>query len=118
MGAGSKLFGAVVAVAVFLAVIGLLLLLIDNAPKRGRERIQAFLFMLPALIMLAIGLVVPVVRTTILSLSNDAGDRKSTRLNSSHGSISYAVFCLKKKNNIDFVSGIVAIIVMSLNCLM
>src|SRR2546422_7793764 len=27
----------------------------------------------------------------------DAGDRKSTRLNSSHGSISYAVFCLKKK---------------------
>src|SRR5207245_9920560 len=28
-------------------------------------------------------------------------DRKSTRLNSSHGSISYAVFCLKKKNNRD-----------------
>src|SRR3989337_3266254 len=27
------------------------------------------------------------------------GDRKSTRLNSSHGSISYAVFCLKQKNN-------------------
>src|SRR5438309_5540454 len=26
-----------------------------------------------------------------------AGDRKSTRLNSSHSSISYAVFCLKKK---------------------
>src|SRR2546426_3432093 len=28
----------------------------------------------------------------------DAGDRKSTRLNSSHLVISYAVFCLKKKN--------------------
>src|SRR6266852_4462946 len=28
-----------------------------------------------------------------------SGDRKSTRLNSSHGSISYAVFCLKKKTN-------------------
>src|SRR5690348_18120626 len=27
------------------------------------------------------------------------GDRKSTRLNSSHPSISYAVFCLKKKKN-------------------
>src|SRR5690348_17389937 len=27
----------------------------------------------------------------------DTGDRKSTRLNSSHPSISYAVFCLKKK---------------------
>src|SRR3712207_7445619 len=28
-------------------------------------------------------------------------DRKSTRLNSSHANISYAVFCLKKKNNTD-----------------
>src|SRR3712207_7859498 len=28
------------------------------------------------------------------------GDRKSTRLNSSHANISYAVFCLKKKQNI------------------
>src|SRR5216683_5287558 len=31
------------------------------------------------------------------------GDRKSTRLNSSHDQISYAVFCLKKKKN-KFVS--------------
>src|SRR5437870_11041392 len=30
--------------------------------------------------------------------SAGAGDRKSTRLNSSHVAISYAVFCLKKKN--------------------
>src|SRR5687768_18141485 len=29
------------------------------------------------------------------------GDRKSTRLNSSHGYISYAVFCLKKKKKIQ-----------------
>src|SRR5690349_23113761 len=29
--------------------------------------------------------------------SRDIGDRKSTRLNSSHVEISYAVFCLKKK---------------------
>src|SRR2546429_4632376 len=29
-----------------------------------------------------------------------AGDRKSTRLNSSHGYISYAVFCLKKKKKL------------------
>src|SRR2546430_10362857 len=28
---------------------------------------------------------------------NEGGDRKSTRLNSSHSQISYAVFCLKKK---------------------
>src|SRR3712207_8951058 len=31
------------------------------------------------------------------SLSERGGDRKSTRLNSSHANISYAVFCLKKK---------------------
>src|SRR5689334_24477022 len=31
---------------------------------------------------------------------HDAEDRKSTRLNSSHSSISYAVFCLKKKKKI------------------
>src|SRR5690242_21725642 len=35
----------------------------------------------------------PTLQTNIL------GDRKSTRLNSSHMSISYAVFCLKKKKN-------------------
>src|SRR5207245_10051926 len=33
------------------------------------------------------------------SLSFSFLDRKSTRLNSSHGSISYAVFCLKKKKS-------------------
>src|SRR3712207_8901227 len=30
----------------------------------------------------------------------ESADRKSTRLNSSHANISYAVFCLKKKNTI------------------
>src|SRR2546422_1500534 len=33
----------------------------------------------------------------LLAGSTTAQDRKSTRLNSSHGYISYAVFCLKKK---------------------
>src|SRR3712207_7272266 len=31
-------------------------------------------------------------------------DRKSTRLNSSHANISYAVFCLKKKNKLSNIS--------------
>src|SRR2546430_6840300 len=35
-----------------------------------------------------------------LSMGDASGDRKSTRLNSSHSQISYAVFCLKKKKNI------------------
>src|SRR3712207_7126427 len=32
-----------------------------------------------------------------------ARDRKSTRLNSSHANISYAVFCLKKKKNTSYI---------------
>src|SRR5699024_11330988 len=39
----------------------------------------------------------PIYQSYIGSSANP-GDRKSTRLNSSHVSISYAVFCLKKKN--------------------
>src|SRR5437879_8511885 len=37
---------------------------------------------------------------TIVARPRDARDRKSTRLNSSHRCISYAVFCLKKKNRL------------------
>src|SRR3712207_7220111 len=37
-----------------------------------------------------------------LAVHNQFGaDRKSTRLNSSHANISYAVFCLKKKRKLD-----------------
>src|SRR3712207_7616299 len=35
---------------------------------------------------------------TIAVITHGEGDRKSTRLNSSHANISYAVFCLKKKH--------------------
>src|SRR5688572_31622488 len=35
----------------------------------------------------------------LIHISRDSGDRKSTRLNSSHSQNSYAVFCLKKKRN-------------------
>src|SRR3712207_7089515 len=37
--------------------------------------------------------------TWMNSYNTERTDRKSTRLNSSHANISYAVFCLKKKNN-------------------
>src|SRR5438876_11212151 len=38
--------------------------------------------------------------------ANYVPDRKSTRLNSSHPSISYAVFCLKKKKHYGFLQGV------------
>src|SRR5206468_13082236 len=43
------------------------------------------------------GLVAYAVSRRTHEIGNCVGDRKSTRLNSSHDQISYAVFCLKKK---------------------
>src|SRR5687768_17778442 len=39
-------------------------------------------------------------RGGLVAVAGSGPDRKSTRLNSSHGYISYAVFCLKKKNKV------------------
>src|SRR2546426_6351144 len=47
--------------------------------------------------ILATRRIVPIAETAV----GRTRDRKSTRLNSSHLVISYAVFCLKKKNNAD-----------------
>src|SRR2546429_4366590 len=44
----------------------------------------------------------PATRKRPLACSRASADRKSTRLNSSHGYISYAVFCLKKKKKTGF----------------
>src|SRR5437868_12355402 len=71
---------------------------IDPAPA-GKSRLKQ---VLSARALIAIGLGATIgsgifVLTGTVA-ANEAGDRKSTRLNSSHVSISYAVFCLKKKN--------------------
>src|SRR5256885_9710145 len=44
----------------------------------------------------------------VFVVRNSASDRKSTRLNSSHLVISYAVFCLKKNNITSDTIGLVA----------
>src|SRR3989442_4782342 len=55
------------------------------------------LSMMPAFDVLRLG---DALRSYCLGVvQNLIGDRKSTRLNSSHVRISYAVFCLKKKND-------------------
>src|SRR5437660_8027774 len=46
---------------------------------------------------MAIAIDLPMAKNGSASASSSALDRKSTRLNSSHVAISYAVFCLKKK---------------------
>src|SRR2546430_4544491 len=48
----------------------------------------------------------PATRASARSKTAGRRDRKSTRLNSSHSQISYAVFCLKKKKDADRAPGV------------
>src|SRR2546422_9986000 len=67
--------------------------------REGFGRLPAFLFGWTELTLIrasALGAIATPFAEYLLRL---LGDRKSTRLNSSHGYISYAVFCLKKKKN-------------------
>ena len=57
----------------FALVVGIVILLVDRAPKRGRERVQLAAFIGPALFMLAVGLVIPAIRTIILSFKDARG---------------------------------------------
>jgi alpha-glucoside transport system permease protein len=74
---GGKIVFALLMVLLFFGVIGAVLFLVDRAPKTGREKIQAFLFLLPALILLAIGLVGPIIRTAVSSLTSGEIDKKN-----------------------------------------
>ena len=57
-------------IAAFLFLIGIIVLLVDRAPKRGREKVQLAVFIGPALFMLAVGLVIPTIRTIMLSFKD------------------------------------------------
>src|SRR5438477_7954259 len=68
----------------------------------GMAASNTYVFMtevLPKAIKKYGGIDADALRKAALEVDLPQGDRKSTRLNSSHMSISYAVFCLKKKNN-------------------
>src|SRR5438270_9665600 len=54
----------------------------------------------PLALPLALALIVAYFFFPASASAHTVQDRKSTRLNSSHSQISYAVFCLKKKNDI------------------
>ena len=56
--------------AAFAAVVGILLFLADRAPKRGRDVLQLLIFLLPAGILLTVGLIYPAINTTVLSFFN------------------------------------------------
>jgi alpha-glucoside transport system permease protein len=70
----AKLTMLLYGVVAFLAVVGLLLLVVDRAPKRGREKIQLAAFLAPAVVLLSIGLVIPAIRTTLLSFKGSSSE--------------------------------------------
>src|SRR3712207_7926325 len=53
----------------------------------------------------------------LINQLGSAGDRKSTRLNSSHANISYAVFCLKKKRTTQPTSPALSVSTTLFSCL-
>ncbi|MDQ1287811.1 MAG: alpha-glucoside transport system permease protein [Actinomycetota bacterium] len=60
-------------VVAFFLVIGVVLLAADRAPKRGKEKWQIALFIGPTLILAAVGLIIPAVRTTLLAFKDSYG---------------------------------------------
>ena len=69
-----KLLMLMYGVIAFFAVVGILLLVVDRAPKRGREKVQLFAFLAPAILLLAVGLLIPAIRTLILSFKGPFSD--------------------------------------------
>ena len=65
-----KLLMLMYGIVAFFAVVGVLLLVVDRAPKRGREKVQLVAFLAPALVLLAVGLLIPAIRTVILSFKD------------------------------------------------
>ncbi|BDZ65247.1 carbohydrate ABC transporter permease [Agromyces mangrovi Wang et al. 2018] len=68
-----KILQVVMGLVVFAAIVGLLIFFIDKAPKKGRDYWQLAGFLLPALILVAIGLVWPAIRTTFLAFQDNSG---------------------------------------------
>lgn len=60
--------------ALFAAVIGVLLFLLGRAPRRGRNLWQILGFLAPAMILLTLGLIYPAIRTTLLSFTDRNGE--------------------------------------------
>jgi alpha-glucoside transport system permease protein len=64
-----------VAIALFLGVVLVVLLLTDRAKSRRGEKVQSYVFVLPAAIMVGVGLLYPAVKTIYQSFQDAAGQK-------------------------------------------
>jgi alpha-glucoside transport system permease protein len=71
MSLGEKLLQAVVIVALFFAVVGVILVLTSKLRSRLGEIIQSAAFLLPTLLLLSVGLLYPAISTVRLSFRNN-----------------------------------------------
>jgi alpha-glucoside transport system permease protein len=73
MSAGSKFFSNVIAILAFVAVMGVVLLLADRVRSKRGELVQTIAFVLPAAVLIGVGLLYPGIRTIYESFKNAGG---------------------------------------------
>lgn len=73
MSAGEKFVQMTVAIGLFVAVVGVVLFLADRVRSRRGERVQTVAFLLPAIVMITVGLLYPAIRTIYESFRNAGG---------------------------------------------
>src|SRR5215471_20848906 len=93
----AKLYFCFIRVVFFSAVAFFFFFLMIRRPPRSTLFPYTTLFRSPPMTMASATPAFPGVKPAHDVRPMNGGDRKSTRLNSSHVEISYAVFCLKKK---------------------
>lgn len=71
---GEKFLQVVIALAIFAAIIGIIMLLVDRAPKSFRDKATIIGFMAPAAILLIVGMVWPALQTTFLAFTDRDGE--------------------------------------------
>ncbi|MFI6507975.1 carbohydrate ABC transporter permease [Streptosporangium sp. NPDC050855] len=68
-----KIVQLLIGVAAFLVVVAVVLILVDRVPMRRRAWLHAAILLLPAVLLLTIGLVIPAIRTSMLSFMSGDG---------------------------------------------
>ncbi len=74
MSSGEKFIQMIIAIGLFVAVMGLVLFFADRVRSRRGELLQTIAFVLPATLMIGIGLLYPAIRTIVESFKNAGGN--------------------------------------------
>ncbi len=70
---GGKLLQVVIALAIFAAIIAIIMLVVDKAPKSAKDKLTVVGFLAPAAILMLVGLVYPAIQTSFLAFTDSSG---------------------------------------------